>query len=115
MSFLDSLFGTSQKAKPLDTPLELVTYAAGLVSNQAAIGPTLDIVRSITARLSAGQVPPPEDENKLIDVYLELESYLTTKEPLRNFTTEDLRKRATPELLTRIQGRQTQPPTTKTI
>lgn len=115
MSLLGSLFGSSQKSVAIATPLELVTYAAGLVSNQAAIGPMLDIVRSITARLQPGQSPLPEDEEQLLDVYLQIESYLIAKEPLRSFTTEALRKRVSPALLTRIQNRQAQPPAEKTI
>ncbi len=101
MAWLASLFGNGNRSTTLSpdaTVLDMVTYAAGLASNPADIDPLLDQVRGITARLSADRVLTPIDNSALLGVYLGIEQYLTTKEPLRAFTKEALRARFTPRL-----------------
>lgn len=94
MAFFSSLFGQKQhSAESIQTPVDLVTYAAELVSNPDDINPVLDKVRSITAHLKPNEPPSPEESKQLFKVYGQIETYLTTKEPLRTFTKEELRKR----------------------
>lgn len=106
MSLFGSFFGTAKKHKAdsIDTALDMVTYAASLASNPDAIDPLLDRVRVISASLSPGQVPSTRDTEVLFDVYLHIESYLTTKEVLRTFTTQNLRVQFTPELRQRLEA-----------
>jgi len=104
MSFLGTLFGQSKPATDTapKTALDLVTFAAGLVSNTAEVDPTLDKVRGITAQLGPDQEPADADKQILFDVYLQIETYLTTKESIRTFTKDDLRSRLSPELRTQL-------------
>jgi hypothetical protein len=78
----------AQKASPVD----IVVYVANLVSNRRDIDPILDSVRLITARHAQGHPISPQDEEQLLNVYLQIEQYLLTKEPLRAFTKETLRQ-----------------------
>lgn len=104
MSLLGSLFSSRQKPVVIQTPLELVTYSAELASNQEAIGSILDAIRLITVNLGPGQQPSPEQNRQLLDIYLQLEQYLTTKEPLRTFTPEGLRRRLAEPLRNQLKG-----------
>lgn len=103
MSFLTSLFGTSSRTQP-QTTLDAITYAAGLVSNPDSIDKMLDEVRFITADLAPGQQPSPEENATLLRVYLQIEHFLATQEPLRTFTKQELRARLAPELRTQIEA-----------
>lgn len=73
------------------TPIEVVSQVARMASDPSAIDVTLDKIREISAtqtgksRLSASQ------EATIVAVYQEIEAYLTTKEPLRRYTVEDIR------------------------
>jgi len=96
-----------RETRIIKTTLDMVTYAAGLASNPADIDPLLDSVRSITARLGPGQLPSTEDDQFLVGVYLQVEQYLTLKEPIRTFSKEDLRSRLTPELRRQIETYET--------
>lgn len=104
MSLLRSFFGTPKQSKEtaVQTSLELVTYAASLASNPDDISRYLDKVRDITARLGAAPPPGSKDESALLEVYLQLETYLTTKEPIRTFTASGLRKRLAAPLLAQL-------------
>jgi flagellar biosynthesis component FlhA len=104
MSFLKNFFGSDQQTSitGAKTVLDLVTSTAALASNPAQIDPILDSVRSITSQVVPGQVLSDGDEAKIIEVYLRLEQYLITQEPIRNFTKEELRARLAPELLQRL-------------
>jgi hypothetical protein len=104
MSFLKNFFGGSQQSSltGAKTVLDMVTNTAALASNSSEIDPILDKVRAITSRNTPGQVLSAADEDILLGVYLGLEVYLTTKEPIRTFTKEELRGRLAPELLQRV-------------
>jgi hypothetical protein len=72
--------------------VDTVIGVAQLVSKPADIDTELDKVRAITAREgSAAKQLSPSDEAVLRDVYLHIETYLTTNEPLHAFTKEGLR------------------------
>ncbi len=102
MSLFGSLFGAKEHTSSIGSVLDLVTYAASLASNQDEIDPVLDKVRAISSRLGPGQMPAPTDEEVLLDVYMRIEDYLTTREPIRTFTKNELRVRLSPELLQRL-------------
>lgn len=93
--FTSSTNGTETRP---DTVLDMVTYAAGLVSNSRDIDPLLDNVRTITARLKPGETLSSEDRQSLVSTYLKIEQYLTTKEMIRSYTQEELRARLSPRL-----------------
>ncbi len=77
-------------AKP--SVLDIVVYTAGLASNPQQIDPYLDQIRLITAKTSSDSFTA-EQQATMRKVYLELEDYLVSKEPLRKFTRQDLRAR----------------------
>lgn len=99
MSFFGSLFGskTSSQAE-ISSAIDMTTHAASLASNPNDIDLLIDRVRNITSKLQPGQTLSEADNQELIDIYLRLETYLTTKEPIRNFSKEDLRAKLSPEL-----------------
>jgi len=74
---------------------DAVTYAASLVSTPAAIDLTLDKMRVITSNMKAGVQLTAEEKSTLVDVYLEIENYLVTTEPLRKLTRDQLRSHLT--------------------
>lgn len=71
--------------------LDMVTYAAGLVSNPATVDPMLDPMRTITASITSLQQLSAQQQNELFTIYLQLEAYLTNKEPIRTFSQTELR------------------------
>jgi len=71
--------------------LDVVMYTAGLVSRPGDVGQTLNRLRSLTASLAPGAALNGEQRQRLIGIYLDLEQYLVTREPLRSFTVERLR------------------------
>ncbi len=92
MGLFSSLFAkTTEAPAKANTMLDAIAYLAGLASNPQAIDPALDKVRTITATLQPGQPPSGQQLQVLLGVYLEIEHYLTTKEPLRTYTKEVLR------------------------
>lgn len=102
MSLLHTLFGGTQDTTilgTLHTPLDMVIHAASLVSNPSGIDPLLDQVRAMTAELSSGEHVSKVDEQRLVNIYLRIEDYLVTEEPLRVFQKDELRESLAPELL----------------
>jgi hypothetical protein len=80
------------------TIIDFITYLAALASNPAQIDRVLDKLRVITATFSTGDRRPqlaPEQDNTLRQVYADIEKYLVEKEPIRQFTTEQLRQKIT--------------------
>ena len=104
MSLLGSLFGKDRPttAQEVNTPLDLATYAGSLASNPSDIDPLLDRVRKITATHSPEEGLSADDEKDLFKVYLELEEYLTTRDPIRTFTKEELRSRLDSDLTSKL-------------
>lgn len=100
MPLLRLLFGQSQPqtADRPKTVIDMVTYAAGLVSNSSAIDPLLDDVRAITVRLRPDESLSGSDKQTLIKVYLKIEHYLVTQEPIRTYTPAELRSQLDPSL-----------------
>ena len=106
MSFFGNFFGNTSQTSLSDakTVLEMVMNTAGLASNPHDIDPILDDVRSITSNLSPGEPPSAADNQRLIGVYLRLEEYLITSEPLRPFAKDELRKRLSNDLRKQVEA-----------
>jgi hypothetical protein len=104
MSLLTALLKNtgSQPAKEVETPIDMVTYVAGLVSNPTEIDKLLDEVRKITATRSPEAGLSAEDEATLITVYYGIEDYLVTRDPIRTYTKAELRGRFNPDLLSKL-------------
>ncbi|HSX16940.1 MAG TPA: hypothetical protein VLH86_02460 [Patescibacteria group bacterium] len=108
MSFFSSLFGSQQHSvADIKSTLDLVTYIAGLASNPDDIDPILDTVRAVTSDVRPGEAPTAADDEVLLGVYLQLEAYLTTREPIRTFTKDELRARMSPELRQQLAAYET--------
>jgi len=80
---------------PPPTSIDIVVYAAGMASNLEAINPILDRMRHLTASLAPNQDLSKGEQAELRSIYLDLETYLVTKEPLRTFTRETIRRNIT--------------------
>jgi hypothetical protein len=83
--------------------LDVITYAAQLVSDPKAIDPILDKVRAITATGGA-ETLSASDKATLINVYLQLEDYLINKEPLLRFIKEELRAGLPEDFRQQLEG-----------
>lgn len=76
-----------------NTPVDVINYMATLASNPQEIDPLLDTLRRITAQLDPRQQKlTKSEESDLAKLYLKLEDYLVTKEPLLHFTVPSLRE-----------------------
>ena len=102
MSFLSSLFHDNEAKKEVHSVLDLVTYTASLASNPTEVDSLLDRVRKLTATHSAEAALSSSEEADLIQVYIALEKYLTTRDPIRTYTKEELRGRLDPGLLAKL-------------
>jgi hypothetical protein len=71
--------------------IDIVTYAAQLVSNPHEIDPILDGLRTITATLPVGSQLSAEQNRSLQNIYLQIEDHLVQKEQVRTFTKEQVR------------------------
>jgi hypothetical protein len=107
VSWFKNFFGEEKQTLAAGTVLDLITNTAGLASNPSEIDPLLDKVRTISSRMSPGQGISSADEAALFGVYLQIEQYMTTKEPIRNFAQTELRSRLSPELRQRLQAYET--------
>jgi len=105
MSFLTALLGSNKpQTVQINTVLELTNYAASLASNLTDVDPFLDEVRRITAKGAPSESLTNSDTQALLTVYLRIEEYLMTKEPVRSFSKEGLRSRIMPELRQQIEN-----------
>src|SRR5688572_32277619 len=94
MSWIKSIFGNKEEPPQESTSsLDIVVYMAGLASNPKAIDQHLDKVREISAMFTPESGLTTLHEQILTDVYILLEDYLTTKDPLRSFTKQEIRQK----------------------
>lgn len=70
--------------------IDSVSFLASLVSDPVVIGPRLDVLREITAKLQPGATLTPGQQQQLIDVRLSLTDHLLHHDKLRSFTPETL-------------------------
>ena len=102
MSLFSSIFHDTETKQEVQDVLDLVTYTASLASNPKEVDDLIDQVRKITATQAEDSSLTPKEEATLLEVYLKLERYLTTRDPIRNYTRDELRSRIKPELLTKL-------------
>lgn len=79
--------------------LDVVMQTASLISRPHEADVILDKIRVVSSRLKPGESLSPEQEKQLALIYLQLEQYLMTKEPLREFKQEELRQKIQDERL----------------
>jgi hypothetical protein len=72
--------------------IDIVIYAANLVSDPRNIDPILDRLRTITARMGAQTTVSATDQEVLRQIYLTIEQYLIERETVRVFTRDSLRQ-----------------------
>lgn len=106
MVVFKNFFGTSRQSEIMTTALDLATTAAGLASNQSDIEPQLHQIQEISAQPST--LLSPEDEATLFDIYLKIEHYLVTADPLRTFDKAELRNKTSKGLRTRLEAYENQ-------
>lgn len=104
MVIFKNFFGSSQQAEIMTTALDLATTAAGFASNTADIAPLLREIKMIAAQQAPGALLSVEDEEAIFDIYLKLEHYLMTADPLRRFNKTELRSKASRGLRLRLEA-----------
>lgn len=75
------------------TYVDVINYVAQLVSDPKQVDVMLDKLREITATTGSSSELSETQKATLIEVYLQLEAYLVSKEPLLKLTKEGLRAR----------------------
>lgn len=104
MVIFKNFFGTSEQSEIMTTALDLARAAAGFASNKSDIDPLLHELSMISSQASPGALIAPEDEEAVFDIYLKLEHYLMTSDPLRAFDKNQLRNKASKGLRTRLEA-----------
>ena len=92
-----------QQSEIMTTALDLANTAAGFASNQSDIEPLLYRIKQISNQPSSSTLLSPENEALLFNVYLEIEKYLMTSDPIRTFSKEELRNKASRGLRARLE------------
>jgi hypothetical protein len=103
MVIFKNFFGTSQQSEIMTTALDLATTAASFVSNKNDIAPLLYELKLVSSRSLSGGLLAQQDEEALFDIYLKLENYLTTADPIRKFNKTELRGKASRGLRSRLE------------
>jgi hypothetical protein len=73
------------------TSMDIIIYAADKASDRSKLETFLDDMRLVTSHVHPGEVPNAEDQKKLKGVYLSIESFLVSSDPLRTFKQGELR------------------------
>ncbi|HLZ14547.1 MAG TPA: hypothetical protein VKQ34_00995, partial [Candidatus Saccharimonadales bacterium] len=89
-----------------------ITVIADLASRPEAIEPVLEELREFTAWKHAGEALLPADKQRLLTIYTKLEGYLLYSDPLRAFTTDEIRAKLSPSFRTMLEYRGVNLPTT---
>jgi hypothetical protein len=74
--------------------IDIIVYLAGKAADPSQIDYALDRLREITSRANPGTPTALNDEDQkvLLQVYLDIENYLVTKDTLRTFSKVEVRK-----------------------
>lgn len=93
--YLFSVIGepATAKAGHKATSIDIILYAEGLATNLEAVDPIVDDLRVITSQMHDQNDTnfSSEDQQKLYQTYCRLENYLTTQDPLRKLTVDEVR------------------------
>lgn len=92
-----------QQSEIMTTALDLAKTASGFASNQRNIEPLLHKIKQISSQPSSGALLSTEDEAALFNIYLQIEKYLMTADPIRTFDKEELRNKASRGLRARLE------------
>lgn len=103
MVIFKNFFGATQ-SEIMTSALDLANTAASMASNPSDIQRLIDDIHMISSELPSGALLPSDDEAALFDIYLQIEHYLTTSDPIRTFSREDLRRKASKGLLMRLEA-----------
>lgn len=91
---------TGGQSEPTDQDyIDTLLAVAGLASNPKEIDEIMDELRSVTASLSKQPNMTADQKRRLVNTFYQLEKYLTTKDPLRTFTVDEVREQVTPGFL----------------
>lgn len=96
-------FTSQQQSEIMTTALDLANTAAGFASNQSDIEPLLYRIKQISSQPSSTMLLTSENEAALFNIYLQIEKYLMTSDPIRTFSKEELRKKASRGLRARLE------------
>jgi len=102
MVVFKNFFGTSQQSEIMTTALDLAMSAASLASNPTDIESLTGQIDLIAERSST--MLSPKDEETLFDIYLQIEHYLLTSDPIRKFNKIELRSKASRGLHARLEA-----------
>jgi hypothetical protein len=104
MVVFKSFFGTSNQSEIMTSALDLATSAAGYASNTSEIESLIHETKLISSQISSAGLLTAEDEEALFDIYLKLERYLATADPIRKFDKAELRSKASKGLRSRLEA-----------
>ena len=96
-------FSLQQQSEIMTSALDLANTAAGFASNQNDIEPLLYKIKQISNQSFSGALLAPESEAALFAIYLQIEQYLMTADPIRTFNKEELRGKASRGLRSRLE------------
>lgn len=93
-----------QQSEIMTNALDLAKTAAGFASNQTVIEPLIAETKQISNQSYFGSQLSKTDEEELFNIYLQIEKYLMTADPIRTFNKEELRSKASVGLRTRLEN-----------
>lgn len=96
-------FSSQQQSEIMTTALDLAKTAAGFASNQSDIELLLYKIKQISNQPSSATLLTPGDEATLFNIYLQIERYLMTSDPIRTFNKDELRGKASRGLRARLE------------
>src|SRR5688500_5220285 len=96
-------FSSQEQSEIMTTALDLAKTAASYASNQKDIEPLLYKINRISSQSSSGGLLTQADEAALFNIYLQIEHYLMTADPIRTFNREELRDKASRGLRARLE------------
>jgi hypothetical protein len=94
---------SGRQSEIMTNALDLVKTAAGFASNQSAIEPLIAETKQISNQSYFGSQLSHTDEEALFNIYLQIEKYLMTADPIRAFNKEELRSKASVGLRARLE------------
>lgn len=94
---------SGRQSEIMTNALDLAKTAAGFASNQSAIEPLIEEIKQISNQSYFGSQLSHADEEALFGIYLQIEKYLMSADPIRTFNKEELRNKASVGLRARLE------------
>jgi hypothetical protein len=94
---------SGRQSEIMTNALDLAKTAAGFASNQNAIEPLIAETKQISNQSYFGSRLSRTDEEALFKIYLQIEKYLMTADPIRTFNKDELRSKASVGLRARLE------------